>query len=280
MKKILLSIVVPVYNVENYLKKCVDSLLNQTNDNYEIIIVNDGSTDNSLKICEEYSKNKKIKLYTKKNGGLSSARNYGIDKASGEYIAFVDSDDWVTNDYVEKITDTINDNKNSDLITYDIISINDGWQDGVTRKIYKNFDSMDKHNFIQECFNPSFAWARVYKKELIEKIKFPKENYWYEDMATTPIVLAKSKNMKYIDKPLYYYRQRNTSITNSYMNPKTLGVIKAWDNSLKNIPKEYLDDYVCALYKSLITFIYFKPEFISEFMDYYKKTRNYLIIIN
>lgn len=272
MNKIVLSIIVPVYNVQEYVKKCLDSLISQESDEYEIIIVNDGSTDNSLKICETYKDNKKVRIYTKENGGLSSARNYGLEKAKGEFVSFVDSDDWVAENYVSKIIETINSNS-CDLITYDFIVINDGWKTGQIRKMYTKIKKYDKKKLIQECFSPSFSCARVYKKNLISKIKFPKENHWYEDMATTPIVLAKCNKMEYLEEPLYYYRQRKDSITYSSYNPKTLGVINAWENSLTKMPEEFLEDYVFALYNSIVTFINFKPEFAAEFIAYYNEKK-------
>ena len=105
----LISIIVPVYNVEKYLKKCLDSILSQTYKNFEVIIVNDGSPDNSQKIIDEYKKkDKRIIVLEKENGGLSSARNYGIEHANGKYISFVDADDYIEKDYVEKLYDCIN----------------------------------------------------------------------------------------------------------------------------------------------------------------------------
>lgn len=275
MNKIKLSIIVPIYNVENYLKKCLDSLINQNSTNYEIILVNDGSTDKSLEICEQYEKeNFNIKVYTKKNGGLSSARNYGLDKAKGEYISFIDSDDWISNDYVKEIYNVIDNDKSADVIAYNMIYINDGWQDGITRKIYDNFESMDRKSIIKECYNPSFAWARVYKNNIIKKYKFPSQDIWYEDMYVMPAILSNCKKIAYINKELYYYRQRKSSITSSVKNEKTLGVIKSWEQGLKTVNKKYLEEFIFALYKSIVSFMYFKPEYAMEFLEYYNKNKD------
>ena len=273
MNKVKLSIIVPVYNVEKYIEKCLDSLVNQTISNgYEIIIVNDGSTDNSLDICEKYKNDKKIKIYTKENGGLSSARNYGIDKAKGEYIAFVDSDDWVVENYVETILSKLKDDY--DVISFNIININDGWKDGTVRHIYNDFDKMSKEDIIKESLNPSFAWARVYKSDVIKKYKFPTENYWYEDMATTPIILSYVNKIGHIDDAIYYYRQRSGSITSTYMNKKSLGFIKAVENSLNKINQEYRKEFLYAMYRSIVTFIYFKPEFANEYLELFHKYKD------
>ena len=119
MNKPLISVVVPVYNVEQYLKKCLDSIIKQKYNNLEIIIVNDGSTDNSQKICQEYvKKDKRIKLITQKNQGLSAARNTGIDNAHGKYISFVDSDDYLDLEFINELYNTIIENK-SDISACD-----------------------------------------------------------------------------------------------------------------------------------------------------------------
>ncbi len=269
MKKVKLSIVVPVYNVEKYIDECLKSLVNQTVNDYEIIVVNDGSTDNSLSICENYKDDKKIKIFTKENGGLSSARNYGIDKAKGEYIAFVDSDDWVVPNYVETIIMKLE--EQYDVISFNVININDGWKDGTIRYIYNDFDKMSKSDIIKESLNPSFAWARVYKSDIIKKYKFPKENYWYEDMATVPIILSYANKIGHIDEALYYYRQRKGSITSSNMNPKSLGFITALENSLSKINQKYRECFLYAMYRSIVTFIYFKPEYSFEYLELYHK---------
>ena len=119
------SIIVPVYNVEKYLGKCLNSLVNQKNDNYEIIIVNDGSTDNSQKIIDVYEKKypKLIKSFEKENGGLSSARNYGIDNSNGKYLLFVDSDDYVSDNYLEVLDDSVNIN-NPDILVFNYNVVN------------------------------------------------------------------------------------------------------------------------------------------------------------
>ena len=120
------SIIVPVYNVEEYLRKCLDSLVNQTYQNIEIIVVNDGTKDNSQSIVDEYKKkySKIIKSYIKENGGLASARNYGVDKATGEYIMFVDSDDYIDTKMVEKLVKTAN-KKHSDIVVSNFYRVED-----------------------------------------------------------------------------------------------------------------------------------------------------------
>lgn len=270
MKK-KLSIIIPVYNVEKYIEKCLNSLITQINDEVEVIVVNDGSNDKSLELCKKYSEY--INIFTKSNGGLSSARNYGIEKATGEYIAFIDSDDWVYPNYVKKLLEII-EQKKYDIISFDISYINDGWENGTERNLYTNIKELNTAELMKECYNPSFAWARIYKANLFKKYRFPKEDYWYEDMATIPILISNSKSFYHIKAPLIYYRQRDNSITKKYNNPKTLGVIKAWDLCKKEINHKYIEEFHFALYKSIVDFMYFKPEFVDKFMNYYNENKN------
>ena len=121
------SIIVPVYNVEKYLSKCLDSVINQTNQDFEVIVVNDGSPDNSQKIIYEYVEKypDKIKGFIKENGGLSDARNYGIARASGEYIIFLDSDDYIDEHLLEKLDEKIKEDSNLDIIGYNLVDVNE-----------------------------------------------------------------------------------------------------------------------------------------------------------
>ena len=122
MKKHLVSIVVPVYNVEKYLKRCVDSIINQSYNNIEILLVDDGSTDSSGKICDDYlKKDSRIKVIHKQNGGLSDARNFGIDKSTGDYLSFIDSDDWIEKDMIMNLFNSIINEKSDISIEFMII---------------------------------------------------------------------------------------------------------------------------------------------------------------
>lgn len=266
-----ISIIVPVYNVEKYVDKCLRSIIDQSDSNYEVIVVNDGSTDDSLKICKKYE-NENIRVFTKSNGGLSSARNYGISKAKGNYIAFVDSDDWIAPNYIACLNKKIQEN-DYDMIAFDVISINDGWESGDLIKLYYDFNENDKHEIMKNVYSPSYSWARIYKKELIENNKFSSKNYWYEDMYVMPKIVMDAKKIGYIEEGLYYYRQRQNSITSSFLNSKTLDVMHAWKDNLDVITKDYYDDYVFSLYKSIVSFIYFKPEYADEFLNFYKNNK-------
>ena len=175
---IKISVIVPVYNTEKYLPKCLDSLVNQTLKDIEIIIVNDGSPDNSQKIIDDYVKKyKNIKAFEKKNGGLSDARNYGIKKASGEYIAFLDSDDYVTVDMYEKMYKKAI-SQHFDMVVCDLNYV---YNDKVV-KAYSNIkdDTTDIRKAMINIY-PA-AWNKIFKKELFDRgIEF-KKNVWFEDV--------------------------------------------------------------------------------------------------
>lgn len=273
-----ISVVIPVYNTEKYLNECLDSFVNQkrTKDlNYEIIIVNDGSKDGSLKIAKEYQKKfpNIFKVYTKKNGGLSSARNYGIEKANMEYITFVDSDDWVEDDYLYLLHE--NTKEDIDVLIFDSVEVIDGFTSGTRIKAFKG-DKKEISEFIKESTNPSFACSRMFKTKLFEDFSFPTKNIWYEDVATIPVILSFSKNIKYLEKALYYYRQHGESITKRETSNKNLEIIDSWKRVLENIKFEYKKEAEYAVYFSINSFIKFRPAFAEQYLEYLKKDLKHL----
>ncbi len=207
--KRLISIIVPVYNVESYLERCLESLKRQWYDNLEIILVDDGSTDNSGKICDDFAKReKRAKVFHKRNGGLSDARNYGLKKAVGEMLAFVDSDDYIDESY---ISDMYYEMRHSDA---DIVVC--GFNNNVPRsEILSGKDATIRLLTRQENLE-IVAWNKLYKKELFidNDIWFPKGKK-NEDSLTIYKVLSKAKKVAYLDKSLYSYVDRDESIMNT-----------------------------------------------------------------
>ena len=214
MKKF--SIVIPVYNVENYLMECVNSILNQTFDDYEILLIDDGSTDKSGTICDEIAyQNDKIKVIHKKNGGLSSARNEGIRQASGEYIIFLDSDDY-WNDYnaLYKFAKLLDEN-NSDVLIFGM------------KKYFEDIDKYEKCSYKKNNFDNLTDMIKQEKfkasaNNKIVKLKFIKEkkilfpiNKLSEDITWCMYLIDKCEKFFYFDEKIYVYRQRNGSITHS-----------------------------------------------------------------
>ena len=228
------SIIVPVYNVEEYLEKCLDSLINQTFKDIEIIIVNDGSPDNSEKIINKYiEKYHNIKYLKKKNGGLSSARNYGIKHAKGEYILFIDSDDYIENNMTELMYNKII-NDNSDIV---VCEFNYDFGNKKIRS-YSNLDytSDPKKKYL---LTPPMACIRMYKKELFNDIKF-REGIYYEDLEINPKMVLYAKKISFLDEALYNYVIRDNSIMRTReFNNKLHDIYDVLDYNYKLLNNDY-----------------------------------------
>lgn len=226
----LVSVIVPIYKVEEYLRECVDSIINQTYKNLEIILVDDGSPDKCGEICEEYAKNdSRITVYHKENGGLSDARNYGMSRSHGEYITFVDSDDVIKANFVEELM-AATEKYGADVAVsplYESVydSVLDGFSSG--EKIYTgctDADDATKRMFYQEKMFETSACGKIYRRDIIEGIEYPKGLY-YEDMATVYRILLRCKKVAFTSEKLYCYRLREGSIMHQYYSPKMLSCI-------------------------------------------------------
>ena len=214
-----ISVLIPVYNTEKYLKKCLDSVINQTLEDIEIIIVNDGSKDNSQKIIDEYArKDNRIKYYIQENSGLGATRNKGIELATGEYIAFLDSDDWVENEYYELMYNNAI-QSNSDIVISDYIV--DTYN---VSTIYKNeYNEHSKEDYLKEVAmrnTSAFSWNKLYKRKLIieNNLSFPiRDNFEnIEDQYFTIKTIYLAKNISFLNIPLIHYIVRDNSIVNAY----------------------------------------------------------------
>lgn len=208
------SFIVPVYNTEKYLKKCLDSILNQTFKDFEVIVINDGSTDNSLNIIKEYSlKDKRIRYYDRTNVGLSETRNFGVSICNGKYITFVDSDDYIEKELLEKISKI-----NSEVIRIQLCTEDEN------NKLINNYEEEDFKNLSgEEAFNIVMNYkfvetACVYFFEknfyLKNNFKFEKGKY-HEDFGLIPLIIIKANNVTSINYIGYHYIQRNGSIMNN-----------------------------------------------------------------
>ena len=225
----MISVIIPVYNVEKYLEKCINSVLSQTYRDLEIILVDDESTDKSGEICDKYkSIDNRIKVIHKKNGGLSDARNCGLDIANGEYIAFLDSDDWINKDLYKILYETlIKYNADMSICKFKKVYNEDEKLNFESSKLisYTNIDAL-KELYEQNSTQMIVAWNKLYKRNLFEKNRYPYGKI-HEDEFLTPILLNECKKIVYIDKELVYYRQRSGSIMNSKFNIKRLNYLEA-----------------------------------------------------
>ena len=210
-----ISIVVPIYKVEDYLERCINSILNQSFENFELILVDDGSPDRCGEICDEYAKkDNRIKVIHKENGGLSDARNAGLDIARGIFVGFVDSDDFIHKDMYSILYKAILDSKcdvaqckfkyfhKEDELEKNII--NDG-----KYKIYTNIDAIEE--MIDNKNLNVNVWNKLYKRELFDDIRFPKGKI-HEDEFVTYKIFYKANSISYVDKEMYYYFSNDTGI--------------------------------------------------------------------
>ena len=226
----LISIVVPVYNVEKYISECVESLVEQTYPNYEIILVDDGSTDGCPAICDGYeAKYKNVITVHQQNKGLSGARNTGIDKSHGDFIVFVDSDDRVSGDLLRTLYDLMTEN-DADIACASHIE-----NGGV--KVYSANEAVF-HILKEDTGLTTSAWGKLFKKELFNDLRFP-EGMVFEDYYTIPYVFGRAERIVHTDKALYYYRMNDESITHSQFSAKRLEYYYAAEHTGKLVSEKY-----------------------------------------
>jgi len=242
-----ISIVVPIYNVEKYIDRCVDSLLEQNYHNYEVIFVDDGSKDGSIDRVKKKIRNRvNFKIITKENGGLSSARNYGLRFAEGEFVTFVDSDDYLDNNFLEKMIDTIGD-ANICCCGYQEVTEDEKFIRSVGNNFEKKSDEIIYNNIIEAInFIPN-AWGKIYRREIFGKLNYP-ESMLFEDYAIAYKVFYKEK-VRFLEEPLYFYRIRSGSIMRDFnkniISHKFLILEEINDFLKKNkIKKNYQESYI------------------------------------
>ena len=247
----LISVIIPVYKVEDYLQRCVDSVTAQTYKNLEIILVDDGSPDNCPQLCDSLAdRDSRIKVIHKQNGGLSDARNFGIDASSGEYLTLIDSDDYITDDMIMTLYERIESDK-SDLALCNYLCVDDN---GDTSK-YENendlpiqdevidADAAHKKLFGYKHWHYVIACCKLYKRFLFDDFRYPLGKL-HEDLHTTHLIFEKCSKISCVRKPLYYYYQNEKSITHTY-NIRRLDAVDAYISRFSFYYKK--QDYYCAI---------------------------------
>lgn len=240
-KEPLISIILPIYNIEKYLNKCMKTIMNQTYHNIEIIMVDDGSTDGCFELCEKYKKeDKRIVVYHKKNGGLSDARNYGISRANGEYIACIDPDDFVDEDYIEYLYWLIDKYKVDISICQSEVHYDNG------KIVNRGNDRKDECLSTDVCLKrmlyhdviDTSAWGKLYSKKLFEHISYPKGRI-FEDIGTTYALMMQCSKIAVGYKSKYHYIFHDNSIVNSDFNPNKFDLLLMTDKMAKEVTDKF-----------------------------------------
>ena len=273
MEENKVSIIVPIYNVSEYLDKCLENIIEQTYNNIEIILVDDGSTDDSGRKCDSYARlDERIKVIHKENGGLSSARNAGLDICTGNYIVFVDSDDWISKFMVEKLVNKLIKSK-SDIVCCEFFEVDE--KTLLCSKIDAEEKIMESEEALEKLLKleiRDYAWNKIYKRELFSELRFP-DGRNYEDMATTYRAFMQANKVCVIPDLLYYYVTRNGSIANTSNTEKILknkyDAMISYYERIETISQQYpqlRELTICKFFDRAISFI--------EFIDIIKKNNN------
>ena len=245
----IISVIVPVYKVEEYLDECLYSLVNQSYTSLEIILVDDGSPDQCPQMCDDWAlKDERIKVVHKPNGGLSDARNAGLDICTGEYIAFVDSDDWIKPDMYRIMVDAI-ERENADICACNIVSCYPDREVCWGGKKYTVGNSETMLDLLyDDAKYPVCAWNKVYKRKLWDNFRFPVGKIC-EDSFTTYLLLNKADRIVQITDALYCYRIRSNSIMTSSFSKKSMDEEEAWRKNY-----EFIKEHYPRLYRRAFTF--------------------------
>jgi glycosyltransferase involved in cell wall biosynthesis len=270
------SVIVPVYKVEKYIRKCLESLLEQTLMGLEIIVVNDGTPDNSAKIAEEYTSlcPSFTKIVHKENGGLGSARDKGLEYATGQYVGYVDSDDYVKPEMFERLYNKAS--KGFEVVMCEFTAVDD--LSGSVAWEYNFPEDINSWSHSRIVMNSTLklapaAWNKLYKRELLDYISWG--SGFFEDLQATPTYISYAKKVGFIRKPYYYYRvNREGSIMSTSRDDKRcLAFIESWENLLKYSNPEYREEIVYAVYVHIVDIVQAFPYFFKEYMAFFEKKK-------
>lgn len=239
----LVSIIIPVYNVEKYLERCILSVINQTYSNLEIILVNDGSTDNSAKLCDELAKKDvRIRVIHKENGGLSDARNVALDAIHGEWVSFIDSDDWVDEKYVDiLLKSALKNNAQISVALYKNVKNSENPKKENYKEQIKVLNNKEGiKNLLYQKYYTTSACCKIYAAKLWNDIRFPKGKL-YEDVITIYEIFKKADKTVFVNRHIYFYFQRNGSIVRNNFSIQKMDYIAHCQEILNDVIESYPD---------------------------------------
>lgn len=275
----LISVIVPCYNIENYVERCIKSIVNQTYKNIEIIAIDDGSEDKTSNILDEIALlESNVKVFHFLNEGPSSARNHGLEQIKGQYVMFVDGDDFLDLFIIERMYNCMKKNN------LDIAACNYTMYYNEDKLVIGNIDDSTNCNeraedFVKRLFDPSkrfcSVWAKMYKKEMFNDIKYPSDVFFGEDMYVAPILFDKAKKVGYLNEPMYFYNQQGVSLVRSKFNVNKLKMVDAalfWVSFCKEKYPTLIDLAKSNYYSTLINICtHLSSE--KELYGYYEKYR-------
>ncbi len=266
-----ISIIVPVYKVEKYIRRCIDSIINQTYTNIEIILVDDGSPDNCGRICDEYAaKDSRIKVIHKSNGGLSDARNHGIDMATGEWLMFIDSDDWIHPHTTEKLYNAATKNNVN-------VSICGFFETNCELKAVDNATEAEtytpKELYLTKHIIATVAWGKLYRKNCFDNIRYPKGKIHEDEYVTYRILFAEDK-IAFIDQPYYAYFTNPEGITKTAWSPKRLDATEAIFNQLEFFKNTHDEELINVSLKRTFGFLHHQKSLCNK--NIYKKEYRFI----
>lgn len=278
---IKLSIIIPVYNTSLYLRKCLDSVikaLDKVNEQVEVLIINDGSTDNSGTIIDEYCKKYSdiMVCFTKENGGLSDVKNYGLQRANGEYIIFLDSDDYIDDMMYVDMLEMAN-REDADVVVCDIKLV----YDDANKNMVYPCATVSRQGIFAQVIDMNMmpaSWNKLVRRSLYDGLVFP-VGMNNEDVPVTPIVLARAKKIIAINKPYYNYYQREGSIQNSAFNEKRFVILKTAQlciERLAEVPEDKKEVIKGSLYVHQVLSLAFYPIRKEKFSNRYKLLKKYM----
>lgn len=272
------SIIVPAYNVEKYLEKCMNSILNQEFHDFEVLLIDDGAKDKTPQICDKYaSLDSRVRVFHKENGGLSDARNYGLDRMSGKYVTFIDSDDYVDVKYIGYMYHQIKKHSAQISIVQGqvILETEKPSEITITEEISIGSAEAVRMMLLRKKATHT-SWGKLFEASLWSKIRFPKGQN-YEDYATTYYVFAKANTVAYSDAQLYFYIQRTGSIMHDECSVRTLSVLNVSDDITEFIGSQWPECKIEALDLQVHTYLKNLQQILNTGKDAFPEYQNRIL---
>lgn len=286
----LISVIVPCYNIEEYVERCIKSIIHQTYKNLEIIAIDDGSKDNTGEILDRIAAvESRMIVFHFQNEGLSCARNHGLENANGMFIMCIDGDDFIDTDMIRKLYNMAI-RHDLDLVASNYVLYYSKEKQVVGNTTDKTCANETSEDFINRLFEPSkcfcSACAKLYKRELFEGVEYPRDVFFGEDMLVAPILFDKAKRLGYTEEPLYFYNQQGTSLVRSKFNINKLYMVKAaknWcdfcENKYPKLLNKATDNYYATMI-NMCTYLSAEKKFYEYFNEYKKTLQKALKYIN